>query len=135
MVLNPRRCQIYSNDIILRIGSYMYNIRLCLQFSALSTNKLAHQKSLENFRKWKKKKLKDQAAFEPMTTSLSTPALVHSANPAQRCWLLFFANLIHIIHMSPDPAFVTLAHAYNYLAYAVYSVTHPTFYLYEKLAG
>ena len=42
--------------------------------------------------------------------------------------------MIHLIHMSPDPAFVTLAHAYNYQAYAVYRVTHPAFYLYEKLA-
>ena len=31
---------------------------------------------------------------------------------AQHCWMLFFANFVHI--MSPDPAFVTLAHMYNY---------------------
>ena len=34
----------------------------------------------------------------PMTTSSPAPALVHSANPTQCCWLLFFANLrYHLI--------------------------------------
>ena len=46
-----------------------------------------------------------------MTTAPSVLALVRSANPAQRCWMPFLAN---VIHMAPDPAFVTLAHAYNY---------------------
>ena len=49
-----------------------------------------------------------------MTTASPAPALVGSANPAQRWWMWYFANFIHLIHMSPEPAFVTLMHAYNY---------------------
>ena len=54
-----------------------------------------------------------------MTTAPPSPTLVRSANIDQRCWM----------------PFVALVHAYNYQAYAVYSATHPAFYLVSCLGS
>ena len=60
---------------------------------ALSTGKLARQKASKVE---EKKRSKDQAGFELMTTAPSALALVRSANPPQRCWMPFFDNFIHM---------------------------------------